>query len=178
MNDLVVHQYENSTSWIENLALEELNMDESGVINFNHHLDPTQLLEESSIEFMDQLREKVELFTHKFNQYRGGINSSAQIKIFKISNTVNDFMVFRNSLRLIFARKAHDLISIGFLSTSGNLMAPRLNAKEAPMQNTTHEVKANLGPFNNITWRFMGEPIEINSLVRHYISEFIAASAR
>ena len=32
-----------STKWIESLALEELNMEESGVINFSEHLNPEYL---------------------------------------------------------------------------------------------------------------------------------------
>ena len=42
-----------STKWIENLALDEINMEESGVINFSEHLDPMHMLETSSIEFME-----------------------------------------------------------------------------------------------------------------------------
>ena len=32
--------YKNFTEWVENLALEELNMEESGVVHMNEHLDP------------------------------------------------------------------------------------------------------------------------------------------
>ena len=93
-----------STKWIENLAFDELNMDEAGVVNFNEHLDPNNLLEEESISFMNQIRDLFEVYITKFNHCRGG-QAGAQIKIFKISNTINDFMLFRNSLRLIFSRK-------------------------------------------------------------------------
>lgn len=167
-----------STRWIENLALEELNMDESGMVNFNNHLDPTYLLEESSIEFMDNLRNLFENYLTKFNQYRGGEANHAHIRIFKISNTVNDFMLFRNSLRLIFARKAHDLISIGFLANGKDLFSARLRKDEDNGSDTTHDIRAHLGPFNTISWRFRGEEIEMDALVRHYLSEFLAQSAR
>lgn len=169
---------ESPTKWIENLALEELNMDEAGEIHLNDHLNPIYLLEESSIDFMNNLREKVELYIAKFNQYRGSAHSGSQIKIFKISNTVNDFMLFRNSLRLIFARKANDLISIGFLSNGKDLFAARLNQSQAHGESATHEIRAHIGPFNKITWRFQGEEVEIEALVRHYLSEFIRQSAR
>ena len=95
-----------STKWIENLALEEINMEESGVVNFTEHLDPTRLLEESSIELMETLRERFEIYLTKFNEYRGDNGNSGLIKIFKISNTINDFMLFRNSLKLVVARRS------------------------------------------------------------------------
>lgn len=167
-----------STKWIEQLALDELNMDESGIIDFNEHLNPTFLLEESSIEFMNKLRDKFEVYTTVFNEYRNGANNGATIKIFKISNTVNDFMLFRNSLRLIFSRKANDLISIGFLSSGKDLFAARLSDSDTHGAPHAHEIRAHIGPFNNITWRFAGEIVEIDSLVRHYLSEFIKQSAR
>lgn len=163
-----------TTQWIEQLALEEINMEESQVISLNDHLNPAVLLEESSIAFVDKLRDLFELYINKFNDYRG---AGGTVRIFKISGTVNDFMLFRNSLRLIVARKAHDIITIGFLSTEGGLYSARLNmmheAHHAP-----HEVKAHLGAFNRITWKFMGEDVDADTMVRHYLSEFLRKSAR
>ena len=103
-----------NTQWIENLAFEELNMDESGVVEFNNHLSTDLVLEEESIKFMDKLKGLFEFYITKFNECRGGIDSGASIKIFKISNTVNDFMLFRNSLRLVFSRKVVTLFPLVF----------------------------------------------------------------
>lgn len=166
-----------STKWIENLALEEINMEESGVVNINEHLNPTRLLEESSIELMEALRERFEVYLTKFNQYRGERGSSGLIKIFKISNTINDFMLYRNSLKLVVARRSADVISIGFLSNSGGLFAARLNF-ENQASKKLHEIKAHVGPFNDIKWKFQGENIDVDSLVKHYLTEFIRHSAR
>lgn len=165
-----------STVWIETLALEELNMEESGVINFNEHLNPVRALEEASIELMETIREKFEIYVSRFNEYRGQKNQTAAIKTFKISNTINDFMLFRNSLKLVIARRSADVISIGFLSNTGGLFAARTNgiASEAKI----HEIKASVGPFNNIRWHFQGEPVDADALVRHYLTEFIKHSAR
>ena len=43
-----------NTDWIESLAFDEINMDEAGVVDFNEHLEP-QALEEESIRFMNSL---------------------------------------------------------------------------------------------------------------------------
>jgi len=167
-----------STNWIETLAFDELNMDEAGVVNFNEHLNPNNLLEEDSIRFMDQIRDLFEIYINKFNQCRGGENSGAQIKIFKISNTVNDFMLFRNSLRLIFSRKAANLINIGLLVNGKDLYAPRMPGQVDGGGYSCHEISAHVGAFNKITWRFQGEVIDIKAMVRHYLEEFIKNSAR
>lgn len=164
-----------STSWIERLALEEINMEESGVIQFQDHLNPQTLLEDASIRLVDQIRDRFEIYVDKFNEFRS--HSGSGIRIFKISNTVNDFMLFRNSLKLVIARKAVDLVSIGFLSNTGGLFSARVNLN-TPAVNTAHEIRAHLGPFNKITWTFNGEPVDFDALVKHYLSEFIRHSAK
>lgn len=165
-------------SWIEGLALDEINMDESGIVNINGHLNPELLLEESSIAFMNDLRDRFEAYTAKFNEQRARNHSNAAIKLFKISNTVNDFMLFRNSLRLIFARKSFDVISIGFLANGKDIYGARLSFNDQFGSTNIHEIRAHLGPFNKITWRFNNEVLDIDALVRHYLTEFIVNSAR
>lgn len=166
-----------NTTWIENLALEELNMEESGVVQFNDHLNPQHLLEESGLQFIEQVREKFEIYINRFNMYRAPNDSGFSIKIFKISGTVNDFMVFRNSLKLVIARRSVDVISIGFLSNAGGMFSARLNLN-TPAINMAHEIKAHVGPFNEITWRYNGEILNIDTMVRHYLTEFVKHSAR
>jgi hypothetical protein len=166
------------TQWIEKLALEEVNMEESGVVHFNNHLNPRHLLEESSINLMDQLKELFQVYVNSFNQFRSQ-NGERQscIKIFKIANTANDFMLYRNSLKLICARRNYDLINIGFLSNSGGLFAARLNFNEQA-QNKPHEIKADFGAFNKINWSFEGQDIDLKTLAQHYLTEFIKHTAK
>jgi hypothetical protein len=165
------------TTWIENLAMDEINMEESGVININDHLNPMRFLEEASINFMEDLKELFEIYVTRFNECRSNSNKQFQIKLFKISNTVNDFMLFRNSLKLVVARRSNDVITIGFLSNSGGLFAARLNHEETA-SHKLHEIRAHVGTFNNIEWRFNGEKVDKQALVKHYLSEFIRHSAR
>jgi hypothetical protein len=176
METINVNDYQN-VSWIENLALEEVNMEESGIIRFNDHLNTQQLLEESSLNFVNKLKDRFEFYVALFNQYRSHRDNTRAIKVFRISNTVNDFMLFRNSLKLIVARRAPDVISIGFLSNNGGLFSARL-ANETQSVHAIHEIKAHVGPFNTITWRFQGETVEVEALVKYYLSEFVKNSSR
>ncbi len=164
-----------STTWIENLAIDEINMEESGMIQFHDHLNMDKMLEESSIEFVEQLKERFEIYSAKFNEYRS--EKSKQIKIFKISNTVNDFMLFRNSLKMVVARRTPSIISIGFLSNSGGLYAAKLSFQDDSNEKI-HEIKAQVGAFNRINWMFQGRDVDIDSMARHYITEFVKNSAR
>jgi hypothetical protein len=69
------------------------------------------------------------------------------------------------------------LLRIGFLSNSGGLFAARLNHEETA-SSKLHEIRAHVGPFNNIEWRFNGEKVDKQALAKHYLSEFIRHSAR
>ncbi|MBP9673836.1 MAG: hypothetical protein KBD63_01970 [Bacteriovoracaceae bacterium] len=164
-------------SWIESLALDELNMEESGVIHFNEHLDTEKYLEEATLSYMEYLRDRFELYVQKFNELRTSKTQLNSIKIFKISNTESDFMLFRNSLKLIVSKSVNGIVSIGFLSNSGGLFSARLN-HETPAINMAHEIKAHVGPFHTLSWRFNGEPVDTDALIRHYLTEFIKHSAR
>lgn len=153
-------------------------MEESGYIRFADAANPTHILEESSVELVNKIKDRFEFYVSLFNQYRVNRDQGRMIKVFRISNTVNDFMLFRNTLKLIVARRSPDVISIGFLSNSGGLFAPRVPGENSPGTPNIHELKAHVGPFNQVTWRYQGEIIEVESLVRFYLSEFIRNSAR
>lgn len=176
MDVINVNDFKN-TSWIESLALEEVNMEESGIIRFQDHLNTQQLLEDSSLDFVNKLKDRFEFYVSLFNQYRGNREASRGIKIFRISNTVNDFILFRNSLKLIVARKATDVVSIGFLSNSGGLFTPRISGENQSVH-AIHEIKAHVGPFNKITWRFHDEIVDVEAMVKYYLTEFIKNSSR
>ena len=177
MEFINVNDYQN-ISWIESLALEEVNMEESGIIRFNDHLNTQGLLEESSLNFVNKLKDRFEFYVTLFNQYRTHKDQSRAIKVFRISNTVNDFMLFRNSLKLIVARRSLDVISIGFLSNSGGLFSARMENDSTQSTHAIHEIKAHVGPFNSINWKFQGENVEVESLVKYYLTEFIKHSSR
>ena len=166
------------TAWIESLALEEINMEESGYIRFTDAADPARVLEESSIAFLNKIKDRFEFYVALFNQYRVNRDQGRMIKVFRISNTINDFMLFRNTLKLIVARRGADVISVGFLSNSGGLFAPRVPGEQSVGMPSIHEIKAHVGPFNHVTWRYQGEEVDVEAIVRFYLAEFIRNSAR
>ena len=162
-------------AWLEQLALDEVNMEETGIINF-HKINPEKMLEEASISIMEDIKDIFENYCAKFNEFRANYGSEQNIRLFKISDTVNDFMLFRNSLKLIVARKSADIISIGFLSNSGGLRAAKLGNELN--DHKVHDIRGHLGPFGHISWKFQGEDIHFPSLAKHYMTEFVQLSAK
>jgi len=152
-------------AWIENLALEEIGIDDTGIIHLGTLNTPEYTLEESSILLMQQLRDLFETHILHFNRYRGDDAIGAHIKIFKISQTINDFMLFRHSLRLLVTRKSHSCIQLAFLG---------------PHHASEHcvELQAHLGPFNTIVWSYQGEAFSLQALTKFFLTEFIIQSIK
>lgn len=167
-----------STKWIENLALEELNIEESGVIHFHSHFSQEAQIEASSIDLMEDMRELFEIYATKFNQFRSDSTNQKAIKIFKISNTVNDFMLFRNSLKLVVSRRSHDTIAVGLVTNSSSFGALKTSMNSVPHLESIQEIKAHVGPFGDISWRYQNEIVNKDALVRYYLTEFIRNSAQ
>jgi hypothetical protein len=154
-------------------------MEESGYIRFTDAADPARALEEASVEFLNKIKDRFEFYVALFNQYRVNRDQGRMIKVFRISNTINDFMLFRNTLKLIVARRGPDVISVGFLSNSGGLFTPRIPGDQPNIgMPSIHEIKAHVGPFNHITWRYQGEEVNVEAIARFYLAEFIRNSAR
>lgn len=171
------HQFsqDQDTRWIEQLALDEISMEETGIVRFQQ-TDPQIILEKASIDLMENIKTLFEFYVSRFNEYRAKYNAGqAQIRVLKLSDTVNDFMLYRNSLRLVVARRSADTISIGFLTNSRSLRAARLGTELSEQK--IHDVRGHLGPFGHITWKFQGENVHFPSLVKHYLTEFTQLSA-
>ena len=110
MEFINVNDYQN-VSWIESLALEEVNMEESGIIRFNDHLNTQALLEESSLNFVNKLKDRFEFYVSLFNQSRSNRDNSRAIKVFRISNTAELQKIISFILELDFSVKILEKIN-------------------------------------------------------------------
>jgi len=156
-----------STTWLQNLVEQEKTWEASGIIDGTQNDDISNALNQSSIDFVDDLKHLFESYIHLFNELRGTEIPNKQIKIFKLSNTANDFILFRNSLKLMVFRKNADVIGIGLFM--GNTPID---------QHHSHELKAHVGPFKKISWQIHGEDVDPQALVQEYLTEFIKQSTQ
>src|SRR5690606_6995671 len=88
-------------SWIRGLVQSEQQMEEAGVVDFSAGYNPHVELEDETVDFMNSLKAGFVDAASAFNQLRGSTTGS--IKIYGISKTKADFMLFRNGHKLIFS---------------------------------------------------------------------------
>ena len=163
----------NRLSWIKDLVLAEQEMEQQGMVDLAFAHDSAKNLEQLSIEFLRELKAKFTEATNTFNQYKG---PQGQIKVYGVSKTVADFMLFRNGFKLIFSLKHPGVLTIAS-SQMTNVYVP--GNTDAENQNAIRLVlKAKWGPFEELIWTYQENEVKVDHLVRYYLRAFARSSSK
>lgn len=156
--------------WIEKLVKDETGLEQRGEYDLYSTFDQNSVLKEQTISFLSELRHISQEMVNAFNAFRGEKNT---IKVFQISGTEADFMIFRNSLKLLFSQKKPGEIGINFL-TIKNGMIEEQRSKENTKDGEI--LKASIGPFNEAHWFYREHNVNPRSLMKYYFIEFVKNS--
>ncbi len=165
-------------SWIKDLVRAEQKMEESGVVDYGFGFDPQALLLSESTEFLETLKAAFIESSSSFNQLKA--STVGRVKIYGISNSVADFMLFRNGFKLIFALKEPGVISIRFhFVGAGFVQMPAAtdNGAKIPSGEEDHLI-ARWGAFGDLVWTYQEQNVKADYLVRYYMTRFIRESAK
>ncbi|MCB0393344.1 MAG: hypothetical protein KDD25_02220, partial [Bdellovibrionales bacterium] len=134
-------------------------------------------LVEQTTEYLESLKDLFVESVSAFNQLRG--LTVGGVKIYGISNSESDFMLFRNGYKLIFSMKKPGQIGIRFAFQGAGII-PGSPAAENTLTNATNEdlLEARWGAFGEIAWFYRDKPVKADFLVRYYTSRFIKESAK
>jgi hypothetical protein len=166
-----------NTGWIHDLARAEVHPEAERLLGLGGGLDPHQLVEESTVRFLMELREKITEFSKVFNSYSEAGARFQELKIYSVAQSAADFMVFRNQIKLVVSNTAHGVIAISFAQHNRSPFSfdgrnPDGATKETPAQ----ELLAQVGPFRDVKWTFQGEEVTPLQIARYYFAEFIRAT--
>ena len=163
--------------WIHELARAEVHPDAERLLQLGRSFDPQQLVEESTVDFLTELREYFNDYARIFNAYSEGASRFQELKVYSVAQTAADFMVFRNQIKLIVSNSAHGIIQIGFaqhargnLAMDGQSQAARIATAQA------QDLLAQVGPFRDVTWNFQGEKVQPEQVAKFYFAEFARAT--
>ncbi|MGZ3708561.1 MAG: hypothetical protein ACXWPM_07085, partial [Bdellovibrionota bacterium] len=166
--------------WIHELARAEIHPEAERLLQLGGSQDPQQLVEESTIDFLTELREQFNTFARVFNSYSEGGGRFAEVKVYSIAQTAADFMVFRNGIKLIVTNVAHGVIELSFsqhirgtLAVDGQIQ--QTDATTGPLNPTigkAQDLIAQGGPFRHVHWTFQGEKVNAEQVAKFYFGEF------
>ena len=167
-------------AWIHELAKNELNPDAESLFNAASKFDPKQIIEESTIEFLEQLRDLFTINSKVFNNYSESGQRYSDVKLYGVAHTPADFMLFRNNVKLVFSNAAHGIITATFIQHNRGQLAvdgtPTDQSKMIPGARDNQDIIAQMGPFLDVKWTFQGEVVNPERLVKYYFVEFIKLS--
>jgi hypothetical protein len=161
-------------SWVKELVQEELRMEESGIVDVQMGFDPERHLTTESLEFLQDLKASFVEVATAFNQMKS--TQLGRVKIYGISNTHSDFMLFRNGFKLIFSLKEPGIISMKFQYAGTSFVGSA--GPEWAGSSPEDLLHARWGPFGDLIWTYQDQPIKLDYLVRYYMSRFVRESAK
>jgi hypothetical protein len=165
--------------WIKDLVKAEQAMEETGVIDVTAGFDPEKHLLDATYDFMRDLKVGFVESASAFNQLKG--STLGTIKIYGISKTVADFMLFRNGYKLIFTVTAPGVLNVRF-NTIGNQFFPNpgevAQVQATAGTNMGDTLKATWGAFGELQWTYESKKINLDYLVRYYMTRFIRESTK
>ncbi len=169
-------------NWVHELAKADVHPEAEKLLQLGRGLDPQQIIEESTIRFLSELRDRFSYYTRLFNGYSDGGVRFTEVKIYSVAQTPADFMVFRNQIKLVISNSAQGVIQIGFdrhdrstyavdgRNTGASGEVPSLGFTKA------EELLAQIGPFRSIHWVYQGEQVQPEEVARYFFAEFVRAS--
>lgn len=166
-------------SWIKELVKAEQQMEESGLVDMTFGFDNDKIIVTESVQFLLALKTEFVDASSSFNELKP--SALGRIKIYGIAKTHADFMLFRNGFKMIFSLKAPGQISVRFNFIGTNYIpSPGMGdgAQGATNVMDEHIVEAKWGAFGEITWVYQNQPVKLEYMVRHYLTQFIKESSK
>jgi hypothetical protein len=168
-------------SWIKDLVKAEQQMEESGLVDMSFGFDPERVLVTESIQFLLALKTEFVDSSTSFNELKP--SALGRIKIYGIAKTHADFMLFRNGFKMIFSLKAPGQISVRFNFIGTNYIpTPGASSDNTPAANANvmdeNVVEARWAAFEELVWTYKGQPVKLEYMVRHYMTQFIRESSK
>ena len=164
----------NSIDWIKDLVLAEQQMEEEGVVDLSRQ-SPDAVLKEQTLQFMREIKTAMVEAAAAFNQLKS--STTGTVKIYGISNTEADFMLFRNGFKLIFSCRTPGEIEVFYSLIGSHFMTPGAGETESAQQEKD-VLRARWGAFGELAWSHRELPIKTDFLVRYYFTRFIRESTK
>ncbi len=165
------------TGWIHDLARAETHPDAERLLGLGSSLDPHQQVEEESVRFLSELRERFTEYSRLFNSYSEAGARFHDVKIYSVAQTAADFMLYRSQVKLIVSNSAHGVISISFTQHARSPFGfDGANPEAAAAASRAQEILAQMGPFRDVKWTYQGTEVRPEQIAKYYFAEFIRAT--
>jgi hypothetical protein len=166
--------------WIHDLAKAEIHPEAERLLQLSGSSDPQRIVEESSVEFLTELRDLFQDYARSFNALSESGSKYQEVKIYNVAQTSSDFMLYRNQIKLMVTNPAHGVIQVSFAQHTRGVLAPGTTVvdgqssapSQAPVGSQSQDLLAQIGPFRDVYWTFQGEKVTPGQVAKFYFAEF------
>ncbi len=153
--------------WIHELARAESSPEAEALFQLNHASAPHQAVEESTVDYLTDLRAFFQEYVRIFNSQSEAGKKYSEIKVFNLTQGAADFMLYRNGIKLIVANTTHGIIQFSYdKHMIAGASAPELSIPQG------EELLAQLGAFGSVHWMYRSERVESEQVAKHFFGEF------
>ena len=154
--------------WAAQLAFHERRLEKEGTADYGLPFRKQEVLVEKTKDFARVLQSVFRKHIEVFNQARK--DPSHSIHIYKISRSDEDFLIYRNGVKLIISAQRAGRITLSF----NQFLAPHSQS-----QSHAHvELEAVWGPFDQLLWMYKGERVQVSDIAQFFVSELAFQSFR
>lgn len=154
--------------WATQMAFHERRLEKEGTVDYGVPFRKQELLGEKTKEYGRLLQATFRRHIEVFNNARK--SPAHAIHIYKISRSDEDFLVYRNGIKLIVSAQRAGRITLSF------------NQFIAPLSQTDKhahvELEAVWGAFDQLHWTYKNERVEVVDVVRYFLNELAFQSFR
>ncbi|MEO5666622.1 MAG: hypothetical protein ABIR96_01050 [Bdellovibrionota bacterium] len=152
--------------WAAELAHTERRMERLGEVEYSTSFKKQEMLKTQTSEFMAVLRHEFARQIETFNEAR---QSGAQaVHLYRITNTEQDFMLFRNGVKLVVSGQRSGRVLFAFNQFLGQIYTST--------QNPNFELEAQWNAFEQLVWTYRNDRVQLQDIIRFFLSEFIRQS--
>jgi hypothetical protein len=171
--------------WIHDLAKAEIHPEAERLLQLGGAADPQQAVEESTVDFLTELRDLLQDHARAFNAFSEAGQKYQEIKIYNTTQSAADFMLFRNQIKLMFTNPTHGVIQVSFAQHNRSVLAPGASVVDGqhshvqmsgPNAAQSQDLLAQIGPFREVFWTFQGEKVTPDQVAKFYFAEFTRAT--
>ncbi len=153
--------------WIHEIARAEASPEAEALYQLNQTTAPQQAIEESTVDFLSDLRAYFQEYLRIFNSLSDAGRKYSEIKIFNLTQGAADFMLYRNGIKLIVANTTHGVIQISYDKHMVGGTTP-----ESALVPQSEELLAQLGAFGTVYWTYRSEKVQSDQVAKHFFGEF------
>lgn len=164
-------EFSENDYWIAELIKSEIDQIENSTIHLMGNFDKNSILQKSAEQMISNIKSKMSKYVKLFNLIAID-NNVTPIKFFNIANTLHDFMLFRNSYKLIISLES----DMSIVVDHNNSQATKVSNLD--IIDNIIKITPVINNYDHVTWSVRGDALELEAFLIYIFKDFCRATVQ